>query len=154
MAKEGNTLQSTEEYPLVTPCESRTPFRYCSDNYLIIINNFMFSLQWHKSCSSSVPDGGKGQKKKEETGMEESTGFHESTGTVATGDSHVGESRRRPTWLGWVVSILVAVILSVTATLLLGGYVAFLPDSAIGAGMGSGGPGGGHSCCSPADAGK
>ena len=64
------------------------------------------------------------------------------------------KGRRGPTWRGWVLSILVAVILSVTATLLLGGSTAFRSDSAIGAGMGSGGSGGGCSCCAPADAGK
>jgi hypothetical protein len=77
-----------------------------------------------------------------------------STETIAVGDPHAAEGRHVPTWRGWVLSILAAVILSVTATLLLGGYVAFRSDSAIGAGMGSGGSGGGHSCCPPADAGK
>jgi len=86
--------------------------------------------------------------------MEESTGFHESTGTVATGDSHVGESRRRPTWLGWVVSILVAVILSVTATLLLGGSGAFRSDSAIVPSAGQSGSGAGSGCCPHSTAGK
>ncbi|MGB5195505.1 MAG: hypothetical protein WBN64_00400 [Candidatus Deferrimicrobium sp.] len=64
------------------------------------------------------------------------------------------KGRRGPTWRGWVLSILVAVILSVTATLLLGGYVAFRSDRTIGAGMGSGDSWGGRSCCPPADAGK
>ena len=86
--------------------------------------------------------------------MKDTTGMQNSTETIAVGDPHAAEGRRGPTWRGWVLSILVAVILSVTATLLLGGYVAFLSDSAIGAGMGSGGSGGGRSCCPPADAGK
>ena len=86
--------------------------------------------------------------------MEESTGSHESTETAATVDSYTREDRRGPGWKGWVLSILVAIILSVTATLLLGGHAAFRPDSATGAGMGSGGSGGGRSCCPLADAGK
>jgi len=62
-------------------------------------------------------------------------GSHPSTGTVATGDSHAAEGRRGPTWREWVLSILVAVLLSVTAMLLLGGYEAFRSDrSASGAG--------------------
>ena len=86
--------------------------------------------------------------------MKDTTGMRDSTETIAVGDPHVTEGRRRPTWHGWVLSILVAVILSVTATLLLGGYVAFRSDSAIGAEMGSGGSGGERSCCPPADSGK
>ena len=67
--------------------------------------------------------------------MGESMGSHPSTGTVATGDSHAAEGRRGPTWREWVLSILVAVLLSVTAMLLLGGYEAFRSDrSASGAG--------------------
>lgn len=90
----------------------------------------------------------------EEKGKQDSTGMQESTETDARGDLTIVERRRGPTWRGWVLSILVAVILSVTATLLLGGYVAFRSDSAIGAGMGSGGSGGERSCCPPADSGK
>ena len=91
---------------------------------------------------------------KEETGMEEPTGLSESTGTVATGDAHPAEGRRGPTWRGWALSILVAVILSVTATLLLGGSGAFRSDKAIGAAVGHGGSGPGDDCCPSADAGK
>lgn len=69
-------------------------------------------------------------------------------------DLTMEQGRRGPTWRGWVLSILVAVILSVTATLLLGGSGAFRSDSAIGAGMGSGGSAGERSCCPPADSGK
>ena len=91
---------------------------------------------------------------KGETGMEESTRLQASTETDVMGDLNIVERRRGPTWRGWVLSILVAVILSVTATLLLGGYVALRSDSAIGTGMGSGGSGGERSCCPPADSGK
>lgn len=86
--------------------------------------------------------------------MEESTGLHESTGTGATGDSHAAEDRRGPTWLGWVVSILVAVILSVTATLLLGGSGAFRSDSAIEPAAGHSGSATGSGCCPHSTAGK
>lgn len=76
------------------------------------------------------------------------------TETDVPEDLTMEQARRGPTWRGWVLSILVAIILSVTATLLLGGYVAFRSDSAIGAGMGSGGSGGERSCCPPAGSGK
>jgi hypothetical protein len=62
--------------------------------------------------------------------------------------------RRGPSWRGWFLSILVAILLSVTATLLLGGSDAFRSDRAIGAGAGHGGSGAGRSCCPPAVAGK
>ena len=65
-------------------------------------------------------------------------------------DSRTAESRRGPGWQGWVLSILVAVILSVTATLLLGGAGAFRSDRA---GV-SGATGSGDGCCPPAAAGK
>lgn len=54
--------------------------------------------------------------------------------------------RPSPAWRTWVISIIVAVILSVTATLLLGGSFR-LPGT--GAGM-SGGCGLGSACCPPA----
>ena len=82
--------------------------------------------------------------------MEASTGSHESTETAATGDSRTAESRRGPGWKGWVLSILAAVILSVTATLLLGGSGSFRPDRAVTAGA----AGAGSSSCPLADAGK
>ena len=88
----------------------------------------------------------------EKAGTRESSDFRESTGTDAGGDSHTLVGRRGPTWRGWVLSILVAVILSVTATLLLGGSGAFRTDPAVAAG--AGGYGAGRSCCPPADAGK
>ena len=83
----------------------------------------------------------------------EATGIRESTETIAPGDPHATEGRRGPSWRGWVLSILVAVILSVTATLLLGGSSSFRSDDAA-AGAGGRGSGAGRSCCPPADAGK
>jgi hypothetical protein len=88
----------------------------------------------------------------EETGMQGSTGMGDSTETAGAADSLTAESRRGPGWKGWVLSILVAIILSVTATLLLGGSGSFWPDRAVAAG--AGGCGAGSSCCPPADAGK
>lgn len=79
--------------------------------------------------------------------------MRESTETDATGDRQTEESRRGPTWRGWVLSILVAIALSVTATLLLGGSAAFRSDRGAVA-AGSGGCGSGSGCCPPADAGK
>ena len=97
----------------------------------------------------------KGRAMEEETGMQESSGMRESTETAATGDSHTAEGRRGPGWKGWVLSILVAIILSVTATLLLGGSGSFRPDrAAVAAGAAGGGSGAGSSCCPPADCGK
>jgi hypothetical protein len=84
--------------------------------------------------------------------MKDTTGMQDSTGTIAAGDPHAAEVRRVPTWHGWILSILVAVILSVTATLLLGGSGVFRSDRAAAAG--SAGSGCGGSCCAPADAGK
>jgi hypothetical protein len=72
----------------------------------------------------------------EEMEMQGSTGMRDSTEAAGGADSRTAESRRGPGWKGWVLSILVAVILSVTATLLLGGY------------------GAGSNCCPTADAGK
>jgi len=88
--------------------------------------------------------------------MEESTGLQESTETAATGNPHTAECRRGPTWRGWVFSILVAILLSVTATLLLGGSGAFRSDRAAESGAAGGGSRSGtrSSCCPPADAGK
>jgi cobalt-zinc-cadmium efflux system outer membrane protein len=48
---------------------------------------------------------------KKEMGMGESPGLHASTETAATGDWHTEECRRGPTWRGWVLSILVAIVL-------------------------------------------
>jgi hypothetical protein len=52
----------------------------------------------------------------------------DATGTNPVGDPRAAEGRRGPTWRAWVLSILVAVLLSVTATLLLGGTSAFRSD--------------------------
>ena len=90
----------------------------------------------------------------EETGMQESSVLLESTDTAATGESHAAEGRRGPGWKGWVLSILVAIILSVTATLLLGGSDAFRSDRAVAAGSIGSGCGAGGSCCPVVDAGK
>jgi hypothetical protein len=91
---------------------------------------------------------------KGETEMEESAGSKASTETAATGDSNTPEGQSGPTWRGWVLSILVAILLSVTATLLLGGSGAFRSDRANGAGADRSGTETGHGCCPPAGAGK
>ena len=91
---------------------------------------------------------------KEGTGMQESSGMQESAETAATGDRRTAEGRRGPGWREWVLSILVAIALSVTATLLLGGSGSFLPDRAVASGAAGNGCGAGSSCCPPADAGK
>jgi len=84
--------------------------------------------------------------------MEEEKGLQEPSERSGAGDPPAAERRRGPSWRAWALSILVAVILSVTATLLLGGSVAFRPERAAvsgAAGSGCGGP-----CCPPAIAGK
>ncbi len=86
--------------------------------------------------------------------MEEEKGKREMTETDARGDLNTVEGRRGPTWRGWVFSILVAVILSVTATLLLGGSGSFRPGRAVAGGAGGVEFGAGSGCCPPADAGK
>jgi len=88
----------------------------------------------------------------EEKEMQEATEIRDSTETDARGGPGTLEGRRGPTWRGWVLSILVAIILSVTATLLLGGSGAFRSDRAVAAG--ASGSGTGSSCCPPADTGK
>jgi hypothetical protein len=90
----------------------------------------------------------------EEMGMQGGTGMRDSADTIANEDPPAAEGRRGPTWRGWVLSILVAVILSVTATLLLGGSGSFRSDRAAAAGSGGCGSGAGSSCCLTADAGK
>ena len=84
----------------------------------------------------------------EETGVKDTTGMQDSTETIAVGNPRAAEGQRGPTWRGWVLSILVAVILSVTATLFLGGSSSFRQDRA------AAGSGTGSNCCPPADAGK
>ena len=67
--------------------------------------------------------------------MEESAELHGSKET-AVGDSHTEECRRGPGWKGWVLSILVAVILSVTTTFLLCGSGAFRSVREVATGAG------------------
>jgi len=83
--------------------------------------------------------------------MENATGMQDAMETIAARDPDSSEGRRGPTWRGWVLSILVAIILSVTATLLLGGSAAFRSNRTLAAGSVAGA---GSSCCPPADAGK
>jgi len=78
--------------------------------------------------------------------MKDTTGMHDSTETIPAENPHGAEVRRGPAWRRWVLSILVAILLSVTATLLLGGSGAFRSDRAA--------AGAGSSCCPPWDAGK
>jgi len=73
--------------------------------------------------------------------------------TAAREDSRTAEGRRGPTWRGWVLSILVAIVLSVTATLLLGGAEAFRTVRGA-AGAGCCGSGDGSGSCPPASAEK
>ena len=84
--------------------------------------------------------------------MKDTTETQDSTEAIAVGDPHAAEGRRGPTWRGWVLSILVAIALSVTATLLLGGSGAFRSDRPETAG--AGGYEAGRSCCPPANFGK
>jgi len=86
--------------------------------------------------------------------MTDTTGTPDSTETIAAAGPYAAEGRRGLTWRGWVLSILVAILLAVTATLLLGGSDAFRSDHANGAGAGPGGSWAGKSCCPPAVAGK
>ncbi len=88
----------------------------------------------------------------EKMGLQGGAGMRDPADAIANEDPPPAEGHRGPTWRGWVLSILVAVILSVTATLLLGGSGAFRTDPAVAAG--AGGYGAGRSCCPPADAGK
>ena len=98
----------------------------------------------------------------EEVGTQDSSEHREATDRQvsneadASGAPRRGESRRGPTWRGWVLSILVAIALSVTATLLLGGSGTFRSEwaAAFGAASGGCGSGAGGGCCPPADAAK
>jgi hypothetical protein len=89
-----------------------------------------------------------------EMGMKDAMGMQDSTETITAGDPPAAEGRNGPTWRGWVLSILLAIILSVTATLLLGGSSAFQADRAVAAGAGGCGSGSGSTCCPPASAEK
>ena len=84
--------------------------------------------------------------------MEEEKGLRVPLETGGAGEPPAAKGRRGPSWRAWVLSILVAIALSVTATLLMGGSGAFRPERAAvpgAAGSGCGGP-----CCPPAKAGK
>jgi len=85
--------------------------------------------------------------------MKVTTGTPDSTETISTWDPCVAEGLRGPSWRGWVLSILVAVLLSVTATLLLGGSGAFRSDCTT-AGARDRGSGAGSSPCPHSTAGK
>jgi len=86
--------------------------------------------------------------------MKDTTEPPDSKETIAAVDPLVAEDRRGPTWRGWVLSILVAVLLSVTATLLLGGSGAFRSSSAVERAAGHGGSGTESGCCPHSIAGK
>ena len=80
--------------------------------------------------------------------MEEKTEWQGMADRISGVQSTAEERRRGPGWRGWVLSILVAIVLSVTATLLLGGSVSFQPGKAAATGTS------GSGCCPPGDAGK
>jgi len=100
----------------------------------------------------------------DETGLRDSQEFRKATGMQASRETEASEvprfeeCKRGPGWKGWVFSILVTIILSVTATLLLGGSGSFSFQSdraaAGGEARSGSGSGSGSSCCPPADAGK
>ena len=85
--------------------------------------------------------------------MKDTTEAPDSRETIAAVDPLVAGDRRGPTWRGWALSILVAVLLSVTATLLLGGYEAFRSDRPA-SGAGDGGFGARSGNCPHSTAGK
>lgn len=68
-------------------------------------------------------------------------------------DEKALKDRTGPTWRGFVLAILVAIILSVTATLLLGGSL-FSYNLRPAAAVSSGGCGQGGPCCPLPDSGK
>ena len=90
--------------------------------------------------------------------MQDSPEGREVTGTQASKETEASaaplsaERRSGPTWRGWMLSILAAILLSVTATLLLGGSIAIRSDRPVT--TEAGGYGAGRSCCPPAVAGK
>lgn len=63
-------------------------------------------------------------------------------------------SRPGPIWRAWVLSIVVAIALSVMATLLLGGSLSTRPGGAVPAGGAGNGHRPGDICCPPANGGK
>lgn len=70
----------------------------------------------------------------------ESAGFQEGAGSAARTDVRPG-----PTWRAWVLSIVAAIVLSVAATLILGGSFR-LPAASNAAAGGCGADG---ACCPP-----
>ena len=68
-------------------------------------------------------------------------------------DGKAVAERTGPTWRGFVLAILAAILLSVTTTLLLGGSWSSYTLNPAAAGS-SGGCGAGGSCCPPPDSGK
>jgi len=84
--------------------------------------------------------------------MEGSREIQGSTNTATAVDPHTAAGRPGPTWRAWVVTIVLAVVLSVAATLTLGGFAAFRSGGAPASQAAESGCGG--SCCPPADAGK
>jgi hypothetical protein len=68
---------------------------------------------------------------------------------VGSGDSRETKGRPAPTWRALVISIIVAVVLSVTATLLLGGSFRLTGGTAVSRGCGPG-----SECCPPPEEGK
>lgn len=80
------------------------------------------------------------EEKMENAGGRES---HREGLTAQEGESTKYAARPALSWRAWVISVIVAVVLSVTATLLLGGSFRFT-GAAI-----SGGCGPGSACCPP-----
>ena len=85
--------------------------------------------------------------------MQESPERRESMGE-AVGDPHTVEGRRGPGWRGWLLSILVAILLSVTTTFLLCGSGAFRSAREVATGAGGGAHVAGDPCCPPGASGK
>jgi hypothetical protein len=81
----------------------------------------------------------------EEMGKMDAMGMQDPMVTIGAGGPHVVQGRHGPSWRGWVLSILAAIILSVTATLLLGGSAVLRSDHPVAAE--AGGYGAGRSCC-------
>jgi hypothetical protein len=109
----------------------------------IAVNFFLLPV-WHVKCLLLVESNPGGV-----WTMKDTTGSSDSTEANGAADLHTEGGRRGPTWRGWVLSILVAIVLSVTATLLLGGSGAFRSENAAGMAAGAG-----TDCCPHMGAGK
>jgi hypothetical protein len=70
--------------------------------------------------------------------------------TMEENNEPQGENRKGPTWRAWVLSVIVAIALSVMATLLLGGNASFRPEGAAPAGGAGSEHKSGDVCCPPA----